>query len=206
MPFPKKLLNSGERLVVDIRPHWWFFSRPAAALTVSLVGLVYLRWVRDWTEGGGAAVTLMFVALTLLSLLWFVGRYLKWMTTNFVVTSHRLIFREGVIAKQGIEIPLDRVNTIFFNQSIFERLMGTGDLTIESAGERGTQSFSDIRKPSQVQNEIYRLIEEEQDTHAGLGREQSIPDQLEKLDELRRRGVISEAEFQAKKAKLLDRM
>ena len=173
---------------------------------MSLVGLVYLRWVRDWTEGGGAAVTLVFVALTLLSLLWFVGRYLKWMTTNFVVTSHRLVFREGVVAKQGIEIPLDRVNTIFFNQSIFERLMGTGDLTIESAGERGTQSFSDIRKPSQVQNEIYRLIEEEQDTHAGLGREQSIPDQLEKLDELRRRGVISEAEFQAKKAKLLDRM
>lgn len=206
MSFPKKLLNTGEELVVDIRPHWWYFSKHAAALFVGVVGLVVLRWVLDWTDGAKAAVTLVFAAATVLALLWFVARYLKWMTTNFVVTSHRVVFRQGVIAKQGIEIPLDRVNTILFNQSIFERLMGTGDLSIESAGERGTQNFHDIRKPSKVQNEMYRLIEEEQDEHASMSRELSIPEQLEKLDELRRRGIIDEDEFKAKKTKLLERM
>ena len=57
-----------------------------------------------------------------------------------------------------------------------------------------------------MQNEIYRLIEEEQDEHAGAGRELSVPEQLEKLDELRRRGIIDDAEFKAKKTKLLERM
>ena len=201
MAFPKKLLNTGEQLVVDIRPHWWYFSKQAAALIVTGGLLIYAR-IADWPD----AVVLGLAGLTVLALLWFVGRYLKWMTTNFAVTSHRVIFRQGVIAKKGIEIPLDRVNTIFFNQGIFERMMGTGDLTIESAGERGAQNFTDIRKPSRVQNEIYRLIEAEQDEHAGMGRELSLPEQLEKLDDLRKKGIIDEAEFNAKKASLLERM
>ena len=200
MPFPKKLLNTGERLVVDIHPHWWYFAKQSAALVISVAALIFFR-IQDWD-----ALTLVMAGVTVLCLLWFVGRYLKWMTTNFVVTSHRVVFREGVIAKHGIEIPLDRVNTIFFNQGILERVLGTGDLTIESAGERGTQSFSDIRKPSKVQNEIYRLIEAEQDEHASASRPLSIPEQLDQLDDLRRRGVINEDEFQAKKTKLLERM
>ena len=200
MPFPKKLLNTGERLVVDLHPHWWYFVKQAAALLVAIAAVVYFR-TKDWD-----IPTVSAAGVTLVALLWFVSRYLKWMTTNFAVTSHRVIYRSGVFAKHGIEIPLDRVNTIFFNQGILERLLGTGDLAIESAGERGTERFSDIRRPSKVQNEIYRLIEEEQDEHAGAGRELSIPEQLEKLDELRRRGIIDDAEFKAKKTKLLDRM
>ena len=200
MAFPKKLLNTGERLVVDIHPHWWYFAKQAFALVLSIGLLIFVR-TKDWD-----VPTLLMAALTLVSLLWFVGRYLKWMTTNFAVTSHRVIFREGVIAKKGIEIPLDRVNTIFFNQGILERLLGTGDLTIESAGERGAQNFTDIRKPSKVQNEIYRLLEAEQDEHASMGREMSLPEQLEKLDDLRKKGIISDDEFAAKKASLLERM
>ena len=48
---------------------------------------------------------------------------------------------------------------MFFHQGLFERLVGAGDLTIESAGERGTETFSDIRKPSIVQKEIYVQME-----------------------------------------------
>lgn len=200
MAFPKKLLNTGETLAVDLRPHWFYFWRQALALFASVVLLVYVR-VQDWD-----AATLLMAGVTVVALLWFVGRYLKWMTTNFAVTNQRVIFRQGVIAKNGIEIPLDRVNTIFFSQGILERLLGTGDLTIESAGERGAQSFSDIRRPSHVQNEIYRLIEREQDEHASLARELSLPEQLERLDDLRKKGIISDEEFSAKKASILERM
>ena len=76
-------------------------------------------------------------------------------------------------------------------------------------GERGQQHFADIPKPQVVQNEIYRQIEANQarnaDRMAGR-RELSVPEQLEKLDELRQRGVISQAEFDQKKTQLLDRM
>ena len=124
-----------------------------------------------------------------------------------------MIHRYGVVAKHGIEIPLERINTVFFNQSIFERLLGAGDLGIESAGERGAETFEDVRKPAIVQNEIYRQMEANSNRMYG-GRQQpatqqaglSIPEQIEKLDELRKRGVISEQEFAAKKADLLNRM
>jgi hypothetical protein len=88
-------------------------------------------------------------------------------------------------------------------------MVGAGDLIIESGGERGQQHFANIPKPGVVQNEIYRQIEASQartaDRMAGR-RELSIPEQLEKLDELRQRGVISQAEFDQKKTQLLDRM
>ena len=126
-----------------------------------------------------------------------------------------------MLAKHGIEIPLDRVNTVFFRQSVFERMVGSGDLVIESAGEMGRQAFSNVRHPSAVQNEIYRQIEanenrkfdrvgasvaagnaeaDERDDH------DSIPAQIRELDELRRQGLLTEAEFAAKKQQLLDRM
>ena len=53
-----------------------------------------------------------------------VSRYIQWMTTNFVITSDRIIFRSGVFAKRGIEIPLERVNNVIFHQSVIERLLG----------------------------------------------------------------------------------
>ena len=91
-------------------------------------------------------------------------------------------------------------------------------LRIESAGESGRQQFSNIRKPNIVQNEIYRQVEGLEDRRLQrLGRaaaggaaaapvEVSIPEQIEKLDQLRRQGVVTEEEFQTKKRELLDRM
>ncbi len=204
MAFPRKFLNEGEEVVLDLHPHWWFFSTPVFALVVTLAAAVGVALVEapDWLF----LVALGFVAL---NVVWLAGRLARWATTNFVVTTDRLIYRAGVLAKQGKEIPLERLNDISFNQTIFERILGAGDLLIESGGERGQQHFSDIRRPARVQNEIYRQIELAQgrDADRMAGRRQlSIPEQIEKLDELRQRGVISQAEFDVKKTQLLDRL
>ncbi len=135
--------------------------------------------------------------------------YLQWANTHFVVTTDRLIYRSGVVAKKGKEIPLERINDIAFNQTIFERLVGAGDLLIESGGEQGQQRFSNVRRPFEVQNEIYRQIERSaaRDMDRMAGRRQlSVPEQIEKLDDLRQKGVITQAEFDAKKAQLLGQM
>ena len=207
MAFPQKLLNDGEVVALDLRPHWWFMAEPTGALVGSiLLGVVALQADID-------VLKIVCAVLLLFCLGWFGIRYAKWSTTNFVVTSDRVINRYGVIAKHGIEIPLERINTVFFNQSIFERLLGAGDLGIESAGERGAETFEDVRKPAIVQNEIYRQMEANSNRMYGSRQQAptqetglSIPEQIEKLDELRKRGVISEQEFAAKKADLLNRM
>jgi uncharacterized membrane protein YdbT with pleckstrin-like domain len=207
--FSRRLLNEGEDLVLDLHPHWWFLIEPLAALVaVTVVG----GWVALSYEPPGWVQAPLGVVV-LLALGWFGLRYLQWITTNFVVTTDRLIYRHGVLAKHGIEIPLERVNTVFFSQSIFERVLGSGDLVIESAGEQGRQAFSDVRRPSAVQNEIYKQMEANENrkfdrigSRGGGGGESSIPAQIDQLDDLRRRGVITDAEFQAKKADLLRRM
>jgi uncharacterized membrane protein YdbT with pleckstrin-like domain len=150
------------------------------------------------------------LALVLLVVLgWLLVRYVRWRSINFVLTSQRLIHRSGVLAKHGREIPLDHINDISYHQSIIERVVGAGDLVIESAGERGQTRLSDIPKPSLVQNEVYRQIEACKARAAGrdaAARGISIPEQIEKLAELRERGVITDSEFEAKKAQLLDRL
>ena len=204
MPFPRKLLNDNEDIVRDLRPHWWFLSGPIVTAVLAVALAIFLVAI-----GAGTAFLLASLALVVAALVWLLIRFLRWTTTNFVVTTDRLIFRSGVLSKQGREIPLERVNDITFHASLFERMIGAGDLVIESAGERGQQMFTDIPRPMQVQNEVYRQIEATQqrdaDRMAGR-RELSVPEQLEKLDELRQRGVISQAEFDAKKSQLLDRM
>jgi uncharacterized membrane protein YdbT with pleckstrin-like domain len=204
MPFPPKLLNVGEEVVLDIHPHWWFLSGPVAAVVVLLVGTIVAL-----AFGVPTAGLLVLVAVLVLALLWLLRRYAQWHTTNLVLTTDRLIHRVGVVAKRGREIPLDHINDITCNQGMFERILGAGDVVIESAGEHGQQVIEDLPKPARIQNEIYRQIEAGQSRKAdrqGGRRELSIPEQIEKLDELRQRGVITQAEFDTKKTQLLDRL
>jgi uncharacterized membrane protein YdbT with pleckstrin-like domain len=200
--FPRKLLNTDEELVLDLHPHWWVMAKQTLALVAAMaVGVLVLANVDN------GIVQILAGLLILLALGWWGVRYLDWRSTNFVVTTDRLIYRHGVLAKHGIEIPLDRVNNVLFSQRLFERMLGAGDLVIESAGESGRQSFSDVRKPSAVQNEIYRQIEANEnrkfDRIGRGGTGGSVADELAKLDELRRTGVLSEEEFAAQKARLL---
>ncbi len=212
MPFPSHLLTEDEDLVLDLRPHWWSLA-PSGALLVVAVVLGLAALVTDWFK----FIDIVIGLFVLGALGWFGINYVKWTTTNFVVTSERVISRRGIAAKHGIEIPLDRINTVFFSQTLFERIIGAGDLGIESAGEGGRQTFADIRKPNLVQNEIYRQVENLENRKlqrmgeaarggAAVPSTDSIPEKIAKLDQLRQQGAITDAEFEAKKKELLDRM
>lgn len=204
MAFPRKLLNEGEEVVLDLHPHWWVFAGPVSLLVLDVIVAVVVA-VADWPNWIFYGVLLIMLG----ALAWTAQRYLVWSTTDFVVTTDRLIYRSGVIAKHGKEIPLERLNDITFHQSIFERIIGAGDLEIESGGEKGQQLFTDIKRPGRVQNEIYRQVEANASRDAqrvSTSREPSVPEQIEKLDDLRQRGLITQAEFDAKKTQLLDRM
>jgi uncharacterized membrane protein YdbT with pleckstrin-like domain len=197
-------LNEGEVIALDLKPHWWVFALPGGSLLGVLVLLGLAAWAFDSQP---LEVVLGIVVLGLL--VWIGVRYAQWTTTNFVVTSRRLIYRSGVVSKSGIEIPLDRVNNVIFRQTLFERMLGAGDLMIESAGESGQQHFENVRKPSAVQKEIYHqmeLLEQSRISPAAPPPEESIPDKIAKLARLRDDGVLTQDEFETKKRELLGRM
>ena len=209
MAFPRKYLHDSEEIVLDRKPHLWFLVQPVLAVVGALVVAIAAGNFINPDGNVNRWITYAGVALVVLALLWLLEEVLRWRTVNFVVTTDRLIYRSGLFAKQGKEIPLERINDISFKQSIWERIIGAGDLLIESGGEQGQQRFYNVKKPFHVQNEIYRQIERthgrDMDRMAGR-RELSVPEQIEKLAELRDKGLLTPAEFDAKKTQLLDKI
>lgn len=213
MPYPKKLLNEGEELVLDLRPHWWYFAKHIfSGILLFAAFIVILATFGSYKSWGLVPWGL----IALLWAIWLATRYVNWNFTHFVVTSDRVVFRTGAFAKHGVEIPMEKINNINFHQGIWERIIGAGDLEIESAGREGQSRFEDTWHPDGVQQEIYRQMEVNAKKRASWTMPQgaaapatpthSIPEQLDQLASLRDRGVITQAEFDAKKAELLGRM
>jgi len=203
--FPRRLLVDGEELILDNRPHWIALVGPAFVTLLVLVAWIVLL---PRVPAGSAHDVLFWavVAVGAAILVWYpVRRVIRWATSHFVVTSDRIIHRQGLIAKSSMEIPLEALNDVRFHQGIFERIIGAGDLIIESAGERGREVFEDIRKPEDVQKTIYHMGELNQQRMArgGAPAAPSTTTELQRLADLRDRGVLTEEEFQAQKRRIL---
>lgn len=217
MPYPKKLLNEGEEVALDLRPHWWYFSKHIMTGVPLFVVLVLIL-----TETHDTARKWLFILWAIVAVAWagwLAVKYMEWNFTHFVVTDDRVVYRTGVVAKRGVEIPMERINNINFHQGIWERIIGAGDLDIESAGKDGQSHFDDVWHPDGVQQELYRQMEANAKKRARWSNAAAapssaaaptpaptVPEQLQQLADLRDRGVITAAEFEAKKAQLLERM
>ncbi|MEX2256733.1 MAG: PH domain-containing protein [Acidimicrobiia bacterium] len=222
MPYPKNLLNDRENVALDLRPHWWYFSKHI------LTGIpLLILWIVQFRIDGDAqtAMSLALGVVTIIWGVWLLLKFISWTRTYFVVTDQRVVYRTGVLSRHGVEIPLDRINNINFHQRLFERMIGAGDLEIQSAGDAGTTQFENVRHPDGVQQEIYRQMESDATRDAGRGADavgkavadalaqqggatsgQSVPEQIEALARLRDQGHITPAEFDQKKADLLQKM
>ena len=196
MGYPEKLLSDDELIASEFRPHWSGIIREFLVLLAALI-LISLFAVNDASGWLSLAVAVLAIVL--------VGRGLvRWFTTLHVITNERVIYRAGLIAKVGKEIPLEVVNDVAFNQSMFERVFGTGDLLIESAGTHGQSRYKDIPAPEQVQSLIY---EQREIRMTGMRGDRDGPEssasQLATLSRLHDEGKLTDDEFENEKRKLL---
>jgi uncharacterized membrane protein YdbT with pleckstrin-like domain len=201
MAFPTRLLVEGEELVLDLRPHWIALVMPAIAAIATFVVMLILY--NTFEES--ILDTAVGIAGTLFLLFYPVRRLVDWLTSHFVVTSDRIIHRRGFIAKYSMEVPLEAINDVRFEQGILDRIIGAGTLVVQSASEAGRQVFDHIRKPEEVQKTIYHQGELNQQRMMGTGgrSSHSATSELERLADLRARGVLTEEEFQAQKRRIL---
>ena len=209
MTFPRRLLIEGEELVLDLRPHWIALAR--AIFVAVLVAAAWIVLLPRLPEGGsGEVLQWIILGVGVILLIWYALRDLvEWLTSNFVVTTDRVIHREGFIAKRSMEVPLEAINDVRFQQGIFERIIGAGTVIIHSASEAGRQEFADVRDPEMVQKTIYHQGELNQQRMRGTGpvvpQAPSMTTELQRLADLRERGVLTEDEFQEQKARILGR-
>jgi uncharacterized membrane protein YdbT with pleckstrin-like domain len=202
MRYPARLLTEDEDVIHQFRPHW--------RVLLPAIG---------WAMGLGALTGVAFAALDapehwyalgVAVLLWLVlslRRLFAWWFTNYVLTTERIIVRAGMIARTGTEIPLENINNVLFSQKVIERLLGYGDVLVESAGQTGQSRLMDIPDPEAFQSEIYRARELRALHFKGSGaRARDVVEQLESLADLRERGHLTDREFAAEKAMLLGQL
>ena len=156
MGISQKYFNHDEVLVLDLHPHWWRFVKPSLVLLAALAAIAYNNEIPNvFLKDPALIIAQAFTALAVLNL---AAKALKWYRTHFVLTSQRVIFQSGVIARTRVEISLHKINLINFHQSVFERLINAGDIVIESGAEDGVETFNDVPDPQQVQALIHTWV------------------------------------------------
>lgn len=201
MAYPKRLLSDDESVVREFRPHWRLLVIPGAWLILGIALVVVAYAVDVASEVALGVLAIVVIAAVPLVVIPFI----KWWFTSYVLTTERLITRSGMIARSGIEIPLENINNVLFSQNILERFLRAGDLLIESAGESGQSPFENIPRPDEFQSQLYKVREQRTKSLAREegGDPEDATQQLERLARLYREGVLTDEEFEAAKLTLL---
>jgi len=157
--YPKGLLSEGEQIITHKHPHFKMLIFPMLIGIVTLAVAIWLGilaqdaaspWNWVWTIaiiviGGGVLVWLFLTPLV------------RWRTTHFIVTTDRVIAREGVIKRTGIDIPMGRINSVRFEHDLLDRIFGSGTLIIESASD-DPLNFDDIPQVEKIHSWIYKQL------------------------------------------------
>jgi membrane protein YdbS with pleckstrin-like domain len=155
--YPEDLLSEGESVILHKHSHWKMLLVPYIILLVTLgvgVWLTILVSDTDWSMVGFIAIGA--VALIILVWLFFIP-FIRWRTTHFVVTTDRVMAKEGVIKTTGITIPMNSINSVRFEHGLVDRIFGCGTLIIESASQEPLE-FDDIPSVEKVHTLLYREI------------------------------------------------
>ncbi|MFC4333734.1 PH domain-containing protein [Salininema proteolyticum] len=163
MGFPDNVLTRNEEVRLHTRPHWKDAVGPVLWFVVFLLVasiLVYLV-PSDW--GSAALYTRIGIVAVFLGLIvWLsVLPWIRWQSTHYVLTTHRVIWQEGVANRQSMHVNLNRVSSVTYNQSIGERLLGFGDLKINTADDDDVE-WRNVPRVDKAKSALYQLIEDNQ--------------------------------------------
>jgi len=92
---------------------------------------------------------------------WLAYPLLRWRTTMYELTTRRMRLRDGIIARNGRDIPLSRITDVSFRKGVLDRLLGCGTLVVESAGEHGELTLTEIPHVERVSALLFQLVEDE---------------------------------------------
>ncbi len=161
MGYPENVLAKDESVVVHRHPHWKRLIVPALILIIATAAAAFIAGYVNtlhWESTAKNIVFLVIAAVWLILIGWLtVWPFLNWWTTHFVITDRRVMFRHGLLTRSGIDIPLARINSVEFRHGIFDRMLRTGTLIIESASQDPLE-FHDIPRVERVHSLLYHEV------------------------------------------------
>ncbi len=203
-------LKKDEKLLVLIRQHWIILVLPFFAWLLLIILLFLINW-----PGTGAKFIII-----LLAAIYPMVEYIKWKYNLWAVTNMRVIDEEGFFSRYSKESPLDKINNVEYDQPLLGRILGYGNVDIQTAAEMGETKYSLIHHPkllkdtithaqeeykkSQIANQATQLAQAIAKTTGAVAASQiPVADELNKLFELMQKGAITQEEYIAQKNKLM---
>lgn len=198
-------LKNGENVILVIRPHWLILVWPVILAVIGVIAGIYLG-------SYGYIIPLVLVCYLL-------DKIIQRNNNLWAVTNLRIIDEDGVFSVNSKESPLDKINNVTYNQSIWGRIFNYGNVQIQTAAEIGATTYYMVEKPKKLKDTITTMQEEYKRSQilsqakefasaiSSGSQKQSRSDiaaELEKLFELKQKGIISEEEFNIGKKKILE--
>jgi membrane protein YdbS with pleckstrin-like domain len=161
MGFPENVLAKGEKVERDLHPHWLTVVVPTIFGVLLAAACIAIAVVTPDDTAGNRIQWIAIIVLVLVAVPAVVVPYLRWRTTHYVITSHRVMVRRGILTKNGKDITLSKITDVSFQQTVLDRLIRSGSLHIESAGDSPDENLANIPRSNEVQQLINRLIDED---------------------------------------------
>lgn len=209
MGYLESILGGDEHVVFTTRRHWMVI---VSTVIVATIASVIIIAVGVFFANDTNSLSLLLLLLLIIPVGRLITTYLDWWNDQFIVSTRRIIQIKGIFNKHVIDSSLEKVNDVVMDQSLMGRLLGYGDIEILTASDIGVNKLLKIANPIRFKttmlNQKHGLSEE----GAELGHQQhapqqrTVPELIEDLSNLRAQGVITEEEFQAKKAQLMSRL
>jgi uncharacterized membrane protein YdbT with pleckstrin-like domain len=198
------LLGDNERILMETHQHWFVLFNKIFLEIILIVIII----AASLFAAAYYPIAIAGLILVLVPLAGMMKDIAVWRSQAYLVTTRRVIQISGVLSKDVVDSSLEKVNDVKLSQSFFGRLFGYGDIEILTASELGVNLFHQIANPVEFKTEMLNAKERLGFEEMGMTAHaiEDIPTMIEKLDVLRKRGVLSETEFQQKKAELLAKM
>lgn len=186
-------LKNNEHIILETRLHWLTLAIPfVVTVVLAILLLIYLPnyWYIDFAF-----------------ILYFLFKVYERRSNLWAVTNLRIVDEEGVFSRYSKESPLDKINNVSSNQSVMGSIFGYGDIEIQTGAEAGATIYRFVASPKKLRDAITTAQSEyainggkpvRQDDKVGFASE------LEKLFELRQKGVLTEEEYQKRKSRMLE--
>jgi uncharacterized membrane protein YdbT with pleckstrin-like domain len=204
----EEMLGENETILLRARKHWSVLFGNIVLEIFLIIALIVISFVLLPLVAFPVA-PLGFV-LVLVPLIGMVRDFLIWYNRQYIVTNRRVIQTAGVFSKDVVDSSLEKVNDVKLSQSFWGRLFDYGDIEILTASEVGANVFRSIGDPIRFKTAMLNAKErmgfEDELGVQAIHAVNDIPTLIARLDDLRKKGLISDAEFQQKKTELLAKM
>lgn len=202
-------LKKDEKILLITRQHWLILVLPFFAWL--LLTIILFFWL-------GSTTTVWIIIL--IAALYPLIEYINWRHNLWSVTNLRIIDETGFFTRYSKESPLDKINNVEYDQSVWGRIFGFGNVDIQTAAEMGETKYLLIHHPKllkdtithaqeeykkiQISNQATQLAEAIARTNPSMqASQQMIADELDKLFSLLQKGAITQEEYLAQKGKLM---